>query len=211
MKHFITLSFASLLLTGCLSAHDIVKTHYTLTPIDRNLQLPTQHPNTTLQVAAIGAPQWLNSLNIYYQLQYQDTETISFYSRAQWISAPPQLVLRMLENTLSKGTWKAVIGPDSNESADLILHVQLLEFQQIFTAPDKSYGALSARVTLSDNHTNRVIAQTEMDYKVPAPHADVDGGVEALNRAVNKLMASIPQWLAQAVKQNEITMEQGNH
>ena len=196
----------SLILNGCATVPAAVQTHYTLTPLAQPpataQEQSTLRYNMSLRVGSVAAPAWLNSRDIYYQLLYQDKETISVYSQAQWIAAPPLLIGRLLENNLSAAhLWKAVIGPDSNALADLSLQVYLVEFQQNFSSPKNSYGVLRARVTLVDNNNNEVIAQTDFDLQVPSPQGDAAGGVTALNRATNELLTLVNRWLVQVMDQ----------
>jgi len=201
MKQFAFLLFAQVIFTGCATAPSVVQTHYTLTPTEQTVKSGTNGYQKVLQVAHVTAPSWLNSRDIYYQSLYQDNEAISAYSQAQWISAPPILIGRLLENHLADThLWKAVIGEESNAIADLTLHLDLHEFQQNFESAKKSYGILRASVTVISNPSGEVVAQKDFDYEETAPQSDAAGGVKALNDATNKMLIAITQWLVQTME-----------
>jgi cholesterol transport system auxiliary component len=196
-----TLLFSLVVFNGCATAPGVVPTHYTLTPTEKVTAPATATYGKVLQVARVSAPSWLNSRDIYYQLLYQDKETISAYSQAQWISTPPVLIGRLLENQLNDShLWKAVVSSDSNAVSDMTLHLDLREFQQKFSSPKKSYGVLRASATIIDNQSGEVLAQRDFHYRESAPQSDARGGVAALNRATNEMLAAVSGWLVQVME-----------
>jgi len=192
--------------SGCASVPATVQQHYTLTASESQAtRFPVNiHYDTALQIAAVDAPSWLNSRDIYYRLLYQDQDSIAAYSQAQWITAPPIIIGRLLTDHLADtNLWKAVVNADSNAVTNLTLHVNLLEFQQEFTSAKQSQAVLRARATLVDNRSNEVIAQSDFVFQVPAAHADAEGGVAALDKATTDMLNAITQWLMQVMGKTE--------
>lgn len=169
--------------------------------------LPSMHANHTgagaapaamrsavLRIERVGAPAWLNSRDMYYQLDYSDDQRLSAYSESRWVASPP----RLLEHLLREGTageWKAVVGPDNPAPADYTLQVYLLDFEQDFKNERHSDAVLSARVTLARNNPAAVVAQRSFAYRLPAPQPNAGGGAEALSRAGHRLVVSVDRWL----------------
>lgn len=205
MKRVFLMSLcASMIVSGCAEkVSPLVKNRYTLAPLEAPLpegECAQPHP-VILRVARIDAPDWLNSVNIYYQLLYQDRHEIASYSRSRWISPPPLLIERLIQDALvQQNSWKAVIGPNNEARADLALQLHLAEFQQIFTAPEQSYGLLQVVATLVDNNNAQVIAQRTFQEKVPAPSPNAAGGAQALNSASQRWIKATAQWLGRVMK-----------
>lgn len=152
----------------------------------------------SLQVAAVEAPSWLNSRDMYYRLAYSDANSISSYSRSRWLAPPPTMLVSLLVDRLSHaGLWRAVVGPGSGVFADYTLKLHLTRFEQVFTSPGHSDGIVAARVSLVDGHSDAVIAQRGFRFKVVAPTADAQGGAAALGRASDELAVAVEHWLVQ--------------
>lgn len=179
------------------------KNNYALRP----LPAPAEHGHhkaspvpVTLRVAAVDAPNWLASRDMYYQLNYSNRNTISAYSESRWLAPPPVMVQRLLLEGLSDaGDWEAVIGANDNARADYVLRIHLLQFQQIFSTRQKSFGLLMARGTLIDARHDAVRAQRTFRFEVRAATADTDGGARALSEASHDLVAAVRQWLRAVV------------
>lgn len=190
-------SFALLgvsVLLGCVSVPSTDYTHYTLTssePVEQHAHYPS-----ILEVQQISAPQWLRTQDMFYQLGYQSEQTVSAFSRARWVAPPAEMLGSLLQERLSMlGAWRAVVGPQAEVEADLTLRLRLGAFQQLFTAPQVSYGLLRATATLVDNRKDRAIAQRIFQYRLKAPSPDAAGGAAALNRANHMLMRDLADWL----------------
>lgn len=181
----------------------VTKTSYTLQPAATGTRMPAQAPArtaATLRIDTIDAPVWLNTTDLYYQLDYSDTQRLSAYSDSQWVAAPPQILEHLLQDGVVAGNmWKAVIGPESGTPADYALRVDLSDFKQSFAAPRRSYGVLHARATLSRENPQSIVAQRTFDYRVPAPSPNARGGVDALSQAGQRFVTDVNQWLAQVM------------
>lgn len=165
--------------------------HAASTAAATNNRLPV-----TLKVAAVDAPDWLNTRAMYYRLLYSDSDRIAAYSKSRWLASPPKLIGNALINDLSHaGRWQAVVSPDADASADYTLHMHLTRFEQDFKSSKRSVGVITARVSLIDNHKDSVVAQKRFRYAVPAPSANAQGGVSALTKASQQLLSAVQGWL----------------
>jgi cholesterol transport system auxiliary component len=153
----------------------------------------------TLRIAALAAPGWLNSTDIYYRLLYEDPERVAAYSRARWVAPPPAMLAQLVQDALAgQGSWRAVIGPENPAQADYALRLHLLSFEQDFTAPKQSHGLLRLRAVLL-NPSESIVAQRTFRFREPAASADAQGGTDALSRASRACAAALGRWLSQAV------------
>jgi ABC-type uncharacterized transport system auxiliary subunit len=157
-----------------------------------------------LRVVNLSVPVWLNSTNIYYQLEYRNGGEIAPYSQARWVSSPAILIRLLVQNTLAEDPfWKAVIGPESLAQADYKVELRITDFQQVFIKPDQSKGLLRAFATLVDNEADAMVAQREFRFETIAPSADVEGGTRALSKNAYKLAQAVRSWLRQVVTTRE--------
>ena len=157
---------------------------------------PVQSILATLQIARIGASDWLNSRNIYYQFTYLKPAEISAYSKSRWLTPPPAMLQNLLVDALARGhVWKAVTSPASTAQTDYSLQVHLIEFRQVFSSLKHSQGMLVVRASLIKMNGDSVVAEKIFKIKVPAPSPNAQGGVIALNEASRHLIQAIGNWL----------------
>lgn len=191
---------AALALAGCISSGETIQVeHFTLggaAPPAQNASATNQRGTHILRIAEIDAPNWLDSTNLYYRLEYRNGAKISAYSRSDWVAPPPALLANVLQATLAAGAgqWKAILGPNDVARADLTLQVKLNDFEQQFMSAQQSIGLLDATATLFD--ANGIVAQRQFHIEKPAPSADAAGGVKALSEASQAFAGNIRQWLA---------------
>jgi len=86
---------------------------------------------------------------------------------------------------------------------DFRLDSEILQWQQEFF-PDPSRVRLSFRAQLVDSQKREVIAARRFEIIEGAPSNDAYGAVIAGNRAVNRLLGEIAEWLkASAPRQKD--------
>lgn len=201
MQSWLALGACVVMLGGCaqFSSRQAFPEHYTLidTPSPALQDAGTQEwDDATLQVARIAVAPWLQGTDLYYRLDYRHDNRIAAYAQSDWVTPPARLLEPMIRNALASGNaWRAVLGPTGPARTDFSLHVRLDDFSQVFTSPRQSYGALDATATLVDNRDGRAFAQKHFRIQTPAPTADAEGGVKALNRAAQQFIRGIEQWL----------------
>lgn len=191
----ITLTLGGCAFTG--GHQKVYPKQYTLllTSTVRSQTQPARHYPVVLRVATPSAPAWLDKTGIYYQLLYEQKSRISAYTQSRWVQPPPAMLAQALRQQLSTThAFKAVTGPGSDVTAGLILHVDLSNFVQRFMSRHHSMGVLSARATLVNAKTGRVLAQKDFSYHITAPRANAVGGVRALSAASGKFTGAVAQW-----------------
>lgn len=147
-------------------------------------------PMLALRVQASPA---LDSPAMLYRLAYADAQQLRAYSQARWAMAPAEL----LQQRLREGLGRSFALPPSGETAPRVLHIELEEFSQLFTAAQESSGLLRLRASLLQRMAGgeQLLAQRDWQLQQPAPSADATGGVRALNAATETAVTELVQWL----------------
>lgn len=151
----------------------------------KRLEASKTWPRLTLEVRA---PAWFDSLNIDYRLAYDDPLKQREYAGSRWAGAPALLLGQRLRQQFG------MAGLSENGSVDCLLRVELLEFSQIFDAPQQSRGVLEANVSLIDAK-RQLIDEQRMSIEHKAETADAPGGVRALEAASLELGVRLADWL----------------
>ncbi|MDR2637436.1 MAG: ABC-type transport auxiliary lipoprotein family protein [Zoogloeaceae bacterium] len=130
----------------------------------------------------------LQSPAMRYRLEYAapaGSAQVFAYAESQWSNPPAEILRRRLEGALS---WPA----GTEDRCELFLHLQ--RFEQVFPAPDESYGILSLKARLWNRGKNRLEDEAQFTQKIPAPTPDAAGGVTALAEGAKRLAQDLRQW-----------------
>jgi cholesterol transport system auxiliary component len=181
-------------------------------PNNRMAMLPTLEVGTPQTSAALNSPA------VLYRLGYADAQQLKPYTLARWSMPPAQLIGQRLREHL--GLRRAIVSPGEIIPASqprqtasaaaaatpavkpetlLNLRLELEEFSQLFETPDKSFGLLRVRATLTQRSTagETLLAQRSFVAQPAATTPDASGGVRALTAATDQLIGEIEVWLEQ--------------
>lgn len=152
-----------------------------------------------LALPDIEAGNGLESPAMLYRLLYADAQQLRPYAQARWSVPPAQLVHARLRDALARS------GPVlMNEGlASWTLRIELLEFSQIFSDPNSSYGLVRMRLSLFKTNTSqgeRLVAQTTVLSRAASNSQDAAGGVRALTAATDDAVQQIDRWLSAQIK-----------
>ena len=125
----------------------------------------------------VRAPAWLDSPALVYRLAYGDAAQWREYSQSRWLAPPAGLIERRLQHLLGYG---------GALRAGCLLRLELDEFSQVFSQPDRSQGLLQARATWFDP-ARRSLQARSLRIEVPAAAPEARAGVAALTQAVSRL------------------------
>lgn len=174
------------------------------------LSIPAAHDATKLAplaVAEIEGNAALDSTAVLYRLAYADAQQLKAYALARWSMTPAELVRQRLRDHL--GQRRALINPGEGGLSDsttgptsrtpLTLRIELEEFSQLFTTPDKSVGLLRLRATLVQPSPTgeKLVAQRSVMVQRSASTADAPGGVRAMTAATDAAVQELEAWLLQ--------------
>lgn len=154
------------------------------TPLGNTMNMPP------VKVLAVNAPKNLDTDAFVYRLKYADAQRTGSYADSRWTMSPADLLTQRLRAALaSRGP--VLTGADPVRAPTL--QVDLTDFEQVFDAPEKSHGEVSARVTLSQH--GQVVSQRTFIARAPSYTADAAGGARALAAASDDLIAQMAAWL----------------
>jgi cholesterol transport system auxiliary component len=130
---------------------------------------------------------------MYYRLAYQNAAVPLPYAQSDWVMSPAALVTQRLRSNLASKDNGETLQVSMRAAASYTLHAELLEFEQIFDAPDRSRGVLRLRATLEGEGV-----RTERTFAIerPARTANAAGGVTALTECSDELVRSMSDWVA---------------
>jgi len=144
----------------------------------------------TLRLFDVRAPHALDTDDILYRMGYADPRQTAAYANSHWVMRPSELLTERVRSALA--AHGAVLGGGEAVNAPL-LTIDLEQFEQVFDSAQQSHGALTARVTLTDE--GKVIAQRTFVARAPASMPDAAGGVHALAAASDDFVAQLVAWL----------------
>ncbi|HEV7930417.1 MAG TPA: ABC-type transport auxiliary lipoprotein family protein [Nitrosospira sp.] len=170
----------------------------------------TETPNNlllraSLLVAEATAPAWLDSTGIQYRLAYDDLAQSHAYARHRWAAPPANLLTQRIRNLVAGISDGRVVSTADGARTDHILRIELGEFTQVFDTPGQSRVVVRFRASLIDRATRSVIAQRSFSGEQPAPSPNAKGAVRGLTESSDKLIAELIGWLAQEIKENDVT------
>jgi len=181
----------SLLLAGCIVPEAGVRPGtYDFGPLPAVL-LGTEQTNLpTLTIADVQAPRHMETTYVFYRLAYSDAQAPKPYADSRWAMPPAQLIAQRLRSRLSQNAFVLNAG---EVRADLLLKVELEQFDQVFDAPEASRGVVRLRASLIRDRT--VVAQQTFTVDRAAASADAVGGVHALTQATDAVLDALAGWL----------------
>jgi cholesterol transport system auxiliary component len=146
-----------------------------------------------LVVFDVSAPAWMDGTAMYYRLAYRNAAVPQAYAKSEWVMSPPALLTERLRSSAALHADGEVRPVSVHTPAVYTLHSELLEFEQIFDAPDRSHGVLRLRATLEGEG---VWAQRTFAIERLAPTPNAAGGVTALTECSNELARLLEGWVS---------------
>jgi cholesterol transport system auxiliary component len=188
---------AVLALAACVNGPTTTPVEYDFGPDAATREEPPRLQRE-ITVASVSAPAWLDSPALVYRLAYRDASQPRSYTESRWVAPPRELFTAQLRQRLAATTRSGVLVPADGVRTAVTLRVELLEFSQVFDAPDRSRGLVRVRAVLVEE--GRLVAQTSFSTERPAPSADAAGGARALTLAVDAAIDRLISWTADALK-----------
>ncbi|MDR0673904.1 MAG: PqiC family protein [Zoogloeaceae bacterium] len=185
MNRFFIVSLASFLLSACWPAFTpppVAPERFDLGAAPVFSEADVYAKSMYFHLFSVSA---LENSFMRYRLDYADPAKVQFYAYARWSGTPGEVLRLFLQERL---LWAEDAEPDVCR-----LELELQRFEQVFTAPDQSFGALSVQARL--RHPDRgILAERRVALNVAAPTPDAAGGVKALTKASERLSAELRRW-----------------
>ena len=133
-----------------------------------------------------------NTNGIAYLLRPHE---LRYYSYNQWADSPARLLLPLLVQALEKThCWGTVAQAAAALRGDYRLDTTILQWQQEFF-PSPSRVRIALRVQMVDIQKRDVTVARRFEVVEEVPTSDAYGAVLASNRAVNRLLGEIAEWI----------------
>lgn len=148
-----------------------------------------------LGVLVVGLPDeqgGTNTTGIAYLLRPHE---IRYYAYNQWAESPARLLMPLMIQAAEKtNCFGTVAHAAAAVRDDFRLDSEILQWQQEFFS-NPSRVRLSFRAQLVESQKRQVIAARRFELIEEAPSDDAYGAVIASNRAVNRLLGEIAEWI----------------
>jgi cholesterol transport system auxiliary component len=159
--------------------------------------------STSLLIAKVKSPVWLDSKAIQYRLAYRDPTQSYTYANSRWAAAPATLLTHRIRNRIADVTNDKVVSTSDGARADFTLHLELEEFSQVFDTMDTSHVVIRLRASLVHRSSRLLKAQRNFSMEQAAPTANAAGAVQALTESSDKLTENLIAWLAEELESEE--------
>jgi cholesterol transport system auxiliary component len=149
-------------------------------------------------VLAVGVPRSRAGFDSAQMAYVREPYELEYFAKSRWADTPSRMLAPLLAVALEQsGGFRAVTQAPNAVLADLRLDTELVRLQQDFGTPP-SRVELVLRAQLVDLRTRRVLAAREFQEVEVAPRDDAYGGVIAANRALQRLLARLVDFCAEA-------------
>ncbi len=157
--------------------------------------------DTTLKLEPVQSADTFLNRQIYYVVneieQYH-------YTQSLWAESPNSMVEQLMKQVLIEShLFASVLDYRSNADTTWRYEVRLLDFMQYFTDETSSYVKVSMDFVLIKNSGREVVASKHIEVTLPTSSADAKGGVEALNRALSRIINESNTWLKTQCRHSE--------
>lgn len=171
--------------------------------INTNLILSDENAQMCLDKSIKVAQAFSSNSIMSIKMNYAQGPNKQFvYSQSQWADAPNRAITSEVERLLKESKFfKSVQTSKSRSNNDLILEISIEDFMQYFNAEStESYAIVALSMSLLDATTNSVVASNSFKSRVQVKQLDAEGGVEALNSALEELLAQTYHWFVGVCK-----------
>ncbi|MDD3323947.1 MAG: ABC-type transport auxiliary lipoprotein family protein [Sulfurospirillaceae bacterium] len=188
-----TLSVFVLLLSGCAVKEPQIKPYnYTLDPVV-SIKRYTQSNNDVLKIGRIEGSNGLNTRSILYKKD----GALQPYKYGIWSEMPSSRLQYLIAEALQdQHQFHSTVTSTSMAMSNLILEPILQEFEEVFSAENKSHVHVGIRFRLVDIKTGQVINSTKISSKKEVTNKNgAQGTVEAFNGATSEVIEALSLWL----------------
>lgn len=169
----------AVLSTGCFgNLRPMAQAEYDFGPMPVMTEPAMSRAAVPLRIT-VTAPSWLAGTSMHYRLLHAAPAQRHVYAASRWAAPPAELLRLYLQRRLAS----------ADIPAGCRFRVELVEFEQVFTAPAASHVRLAARARLAP------AVQLDIDIEEAAPTPDALGGVTAASRAVDRFANRLADWL----------------
>ena len=199
MYKTIFIAVFSLFLSGCSTTKPLI-TEYTIEAKVNNIHNEKSGClDKTIKVSqAFSSTALMSPKMSYAQGEYKQFS----YSQSEWANSPNKAITMQIAKLLREGNlFQSVQTFKSRSKSSLILETNIEDFMQYFTDnSDNSYAKVVISFTILDAKTSDIIATKTLSAKVDTKTLDANGGVQALNLALENVLKQTNGWLIEVCK-----------
>ncbi|QOP41741.1 ABC-type transport auxiliary lipoprotein family protein [Sulfurimonas marina] len=190
----VLLAITVFLLSGCSVTYPSM-TDYR---IDPEVELPVDQNRCkkhSIKISPVFSNVSLSSTTMRYSVgRYKEYS----YTQSAWADTPNRVIANKLVNVLDEaGLFDGVYGYKSSKKGDLVLEMSINEFIQSFNAAeDSSEAKIDISFNLVERKSGKLIASKSFYKVMKTKTADAEGGVEALNILLGKVLEDTVVWLS---------------
>lgn len=194
-RHCISMLLVSVLLAGCVSFPGQQAEQPRLYRLDAVLADKAALTKRDV-VLAVSLPQAQPGADIAAMAYVQQAHQVEYFASSRWAETPARMLEPLLLQALgSSGNFRAVVSNVGAVVADFRLDSEWLRLQQEF-AQQPSRMHLTLRVQLVNLKTHQVVAAQEIDEVEQAASENAYGGVQAANRAMQRVLGRVVEFCA---------------
>jgi len=190
---------AGILLSGCTTTLPSVSEYRLSVKENKQLFSQTDCKVNSLKLGQAFSSSSLMTLNMNYGLGEHKQFA---YTQSQWAKTPNSAVSDALVHYIKETElFKNVQISKSRSNNSMLLETNIEDFMQYFSEDEKSsYSNVRISLTLIDTQTNRVVSTQTFSSKVEVLSSDANGGVVALNSALNNVLKEAVSWLGESCR-----------
>lgn len=175
-----------ILVVGCQSAP--YKTQYTLNPDVESIQVSHQHKPYSITVSDVKAFEVGKNTDMTYT---RNANVIEAYTKSAWAEPPVYLIKVALANALiASNAYQDVLMSPTSIHSPYKVDATIQKMQQRFVDGQSTID-LSLMIRLVNSATHQLVFSKTYSTTEPALTPNAEGGVEAYNRALHRLLPSI--------------------
>ena len=187
-----------LLLTGCSTILPPI-TAYTIDPTMHESKDNLVCKGKTLRVGKVFTSQNL----MLKQMKYASDDYKQFtYTESKWANTPNKAISSALLRSIRDAKiFDSVSSYRSHTRDDLLLETNVYSFMQYYSEEDKkSYVDVTFSFSLVDVKKAKSLRSIVIKRKVESKTLDAEGGVIALNKALESVLEETNKWLSESCK-----------
>jgi len=182
------------LATGCTSPTPAQNEYRLDTNIEVMKADTTKCKTKTLKVDQAFSDKLFMSLKMYY---VKGKYAQNAYTRSRWAQTPNDKITQALTEYLrAMQLFKSVQNAESKTKNDFRLEINIEDFMQYFDENEKnSYANVVLTCNLINDKTHKILTTKTFHAKVKAKSNNAQGGVIALNSALDRILKECGLWL----------------
>lgn len=146
-----------------------------------------------IRIDAPHSSEFLDSTRIAVR---RSDNTLQVFEAARWSDSVPDMLQSTLSQTFNdSGKITAVVGLDNNTASDVLLLLDIRQFEAVYEDNDNRASAvISVQAKIQSLKSNRVIASKNFQVRIPAASKKIPDVMNAFDDSLQKISRDILSW-----------------